>query len=164
MPRDRDPLVVGRIVGDVLDPFTRSLSLRVTYNNTREVNNGCELKPSHVSNQPRVDIGGDDLRTFYTLAKRLCATRARDRGWEFIGSFSYCFVNWEGKLFMHPDGARISILETSLSFIILDCRWPLFISTVKGRADPVEEGVKCMPSIGYCQLPCLIIINDDCDN
>ncbi|XP_038694640.1 protein HEADING DATE 3A-like [Tripterygium wilfordii] len=67
MPRDRDPLVVGRIVGDVLDPFTRSLSLRVTYNNTREVNNGCELKPSHVSNQPRVDIGGDDLRTFYTL-------------------------------------------------------------------------------------------------
>lgn len=66
MPRDRDPLVVGRVIGDVLDPFTRSISLRVTYNN-REVNNGCELKPSHVVNQPRVDIGGDDLRTFYTL-------------------------------------------------------------------------------------------------
>ena len=66
MPRDRDPLVVGRIIGDVLDSFTRSLSLSVTYNN-REVNNGCELKPSQVVNQPRVDIGGDDLRTFYTL-------------------------------------------------------------------------------------------------
>ncbi|KAL3578946.1 hypothetical protein D5086_020450 [Populus alba] len=39
---------------------------RVTYN-SREVNNGCELKPSHVVNQPRVDIGGEDLRTFYTL-------------------------------------------------------------------------------------------------
>lgn len=66
MPRDRDPLVVGRIIGDVLDSFTRSLSFSVTYNN-REVNNGCELKPSQVVNQPRVDIGGDDLRTFYTL-------------------------------------------------------------------------------------------------
>ncbi|XP_070665016.1 protein HEADING DATE 3A-like isoform X1 [Malus domestica] len=66
MPRDRDPLVVGRVVGDVLDPFTRSVSLRVTYG-TKEVNNGCELKPSEVVQQPRADIGGDDLRTFYTL-------------------------------------------------------------------------------------------------
>ncbi|KAK6231984.1 hypothetical protein SCA6_002057 [Theobroma cacao] len=66
MPRERDPLVVGRVIGDVLDPFTRSISLRVTFA-CREVNNGCELKPSQVVNQPRVDIGGDDLRTFYTL-------------------------------------------------------------------------------------------------
>lgn len=66
MPRDRDPLVVGRVVGDVLDPFTRSISLTVSFNN-REVNNGCELRPSQVVNQPRVDIGGNDLRTFYTL-------------------------------------------------------------------------------------------------
>ncbi|CAI0448449.1 unnamed protein product [Linum tenue] len=35
--------------------------------NSRDVNNGCELKPSQVANQPRVDIGGEDLRTFYTL-------------------------------------------------------------------------------------------------
>ncbi|GKV45586.1 hypothetical protein SLEP1_g52652 [Rubroshorea leprosula] len=67
MPRDRsDPLVVGRVVGDVLDPFTRSISLRVSYNN-REVTNGCEFRPSQLVNQPRVDIGGDDMRTFYTL-------------------------------------------------------------------------------------------------
>lgn len=69
MPRDRDldPLVVGRVIGDVLEPFTRSLSVRMTYGN-REVTNGCFLKPSQVVNQPWVDIGGDDLRTFYTLA------------------------------------------------------------------------------------------------
>jgi protein FLOWERING LOCUS T len=66
MPKDREPLSVGRVIGDVLDPFTRSISLRVNYN-SREVNNGCEFKPSHVVNQPRVDIGGEDLRTFYTL-------------------------------------------------------------------------------------------------
>ncbi|KAK1402882.1 Phosphatidylethanolamine-binding protein PEBP [Heracleum sosnowskyi] len=66
-PRERaDPLVVGRVIGDVLDPFTRSISLRVMFN-TKEVNNGCELKPSQIIHQPRVDIGGEDLRTFYTL-------------------------------------------------------------------------------------------------
>lgn len=66
MPREREPLVVGRIIGDVLDPFTRSVDLRVIYN-SREVNNGCELKPSQVVQQPRVEVGGDDMRTFYTL-------------------------------------------------------------------------------------------------
>ncbi|KAK1406424.1 hypothetical protein QVD17_41721 [Tagetes erecta] len=66
MPRDRDPLVVGRVIGDVLDSFTKSINLTVSYND-REVSNGCELKPSQVVNQPRVDIGGDDLRAFHTL-------------------------------------------------------------------------------------------------
>ncbi|XP_010276915.1 PREDICTED: protein HEADING DATE 3A-like [Nelumbo nucifera] len=66
MPRERDPLVVGGVIGDVIDPFNRSISLRVTYN-SRDVSNGCEFKPSAVVNQPRVDIGGDDLRTFFTL-------------------------------------------------------------------------------------------------
>ncbi|GKA33589.1 FT like protein [Tanacetum coccineum] len=66
MPRDRDTLIVGRVIGDVLDSFTKSINLSVSYNG-REVTNGCELKPSQVVNQPRVDIGGDDLRAFHTL-------------------------------------------------------------------------------------------------
>ena len=64
--RDADPLVIGRVVGDVLDPFVRTTNLRVRYN-TRTVSNGCELKPSMVAHQPRVEIGGPDMRTFYTL-------------------------------------------------------------------------------------------------
>ncbi|XP_062095278.1 protein VERNALIZATION 3-like isoform X1 [Humulus lupulus] len=66
MPRDRDPLVLSRVIGDVLDPFTNSISLEVFYDNM-EVNNGCELQPSQIVNQPRVDIGGEDLRNLYTL-------------------------------------------------------------------------------------------------
>lgn len=62
----RDPLVVGGVIGDVLDPFQSSIPMRVTYNN-KNVTNGCEFKPSQVVNQPRVGIGGDDLRNFYTL-------------------------------------------------------------------------------------------------
>lgn len=68
MPRERDPLVVGRVIGDVLDNFTRSIDLSVSYND-REVNNGCELRPSQVVSQPRVNIGGDDLRAFHTLVR-----------------------------------------------------------------------------------------------
>lgn len=62
----RDPLVVGRVVPDVLDQFTRSITLRVTYGQ-REVTNGLDLRPSQVLNKPRVEIGGEDLRNFYTL-------------------------------------------------------------------------------------------------
>ncbi|KAK1321304.1 Protein HEADING DATE 3A [Acorus calamus] len=65
--RERDPLVVSRVIGDVLDPFTRSVALSISYN-SREVANGRAFKPSAVANQPRVVVGGNDLRTFYTLA------------------------------------------------------------------------------------------------
>ncbi|KAI9084017.1 hypothetical protein K1719_034013 [Acacia pycnantha] len=61
-----DPLVLGRIIGDVLDPFDNSVNLRVSYAN-RDIYNGSDLRPSHVVSQPRVTIGGDDLRNFYTL-------------------------------------------------------------------------------------------------
>ncbi|CAK8542803.1 unnamed protein product [Lathyrus sativus] len=62
----RNPLVVGRVIGDVLDPFESSIPLQITYGN-RNVSNGCELKPSQVANQPRVSIGGDDPMIYYTL-------------------------------------------------------------------------------------------------
>nr|QLM02174.1 flowering locus T 1B_3 [Maxillaria aurea] len=62
----RDPLVVGRIVGDVLDSFIRSASMSVIYNN-KKVTNGSELKPSMVAREPRVEIEGCDNRTYYTL-------------------------------------------------------------------------------------------------
>lgn len=58
--------MVGGVVGDVVDPFTRLVSLRVTYGQ-REVTNGLDLRPSHVLNKPTVEIGGDDFRNFYTL-------------------------------------------------------------------------------------------------
>lgn len=68
----RDPLAVGRVIGDVVDPFVRSTSLRVLYGNgTREVTSGGELKPSQVVQQPRVDVGGADLRNLYTLVGKL---------------------------------------------------------------------------------------------
>jgi hypothetical protein len=67
MPRNVvDPLVVGGVIGDVLDPFTNSVSLSAIINN-KEISNGCQLKPSQLVNPPRIIVGGEDLRTFYTL-------------------------------------------------------------------------------------------------
>ena len=62
----RDPLVVGNVVGDILDPFNISASLKILYNN-RELTNGSELKPSQVVSEPQIEIGGRDMRNLYTL-------------------------------------------------------------------------------------------------
>nr|AEI55782.1 flowering locus T [Beta vulgaris subsp. vulgaris] len=62
----RDPLVLGGVIGDVLEPFERSVTLKISFNN-RNVKNGGDFRPSQVVNQPRVEVGGDDLRTCYTL-------------------------------------------------------------------------------------------------
>jgi protein FLOWERING LOCUS T len=65
-----DPLVVGRVIGDVVDPFVRRVPLRVGYA-SRDVANGCELRPSAIADQPRVEVGGPDMRTFYTLVSSI---------------------------------------------------------------------------------------------
>jgi hypothetical protein len=66
MSRSLEPLSVGRVIGEVVDIFNPSVRMNVTYS-TKQVANGHELMPSIVMNKPRVDIGGDDLRSAYTL-------------------------------------------------------------------------------------------------
>ncbi|XP_006655491.1 protein RICE FLOWERING LOCUS T 1-like [Oryza brachyantha] len=61
-----DPLVLTQIIPEVLDPFTPTIPLRITYNN-RLLLPGIELKPSAVLSRPRIDVGGNDMRVFYTL-------------------------------------------------------------------------------------------------
>ncbi|XP_009614479.1 protein TERMINAL FLOWER 1-like [Nicotiana tabacum] len=66
MARNVEPLVVGRVVGDVLDSFSPKVKMTVTYNN-KQVCNGQELFPSAVTIRPRVEVQGGDMRTFFTL-------------------------------------------------------------------------------------------------
>jgi len=61
-----DPLVIGRVIGDVLDSFTPNIKMTVTYS-MKQVYNGSELFPSTVTTRPRVEIGGGDMRSFFTL-------------------------------------------------------------------------------------------------
>ncbi|XP_042040431.1 protein CENTRORADIALIS-like [Salvia splendens] len=61
-----EPLIVGRVIEDVLDYFRASVSINVSYGN-RQVCNGCEFYPSAVAATPRVEIHGGDMTTFYTL-------------------------------------------------------------------------------------------------
>jgi protein FLOWERING LOCUS T len=66
----RDSLVLGRVIGDVVDHFSPTVALRVSFNG-RRVMNGADLRPSAVSERPRVEIGGADLRQAFTLVKWL---------------------------------------------------------------------------------------------
>ncbi|XP_078150999.1 protein VERNALIZATION 3-like [Carex rostrata] len=61
-----DPLVLAHVIRDVLDPFRSTVSFRVLYNN-RLLFNGTDLRPSAVVNRPKIEIGGTDLRVFYTI-------------------------------------------------------------------------------------------------
>nr|BCU04195.1 FTL2 protein [Lemna aequinoctialis] len=66
MRDESDTLVMGRVVGDVLDPFIRSITLSVRYRPHQYLVNGARLRPSEISTRPRVNAGGE-LRTLFTL-------------------------------------------------------------------------------------------------
>ncbi|XP_043701942.1 protein TERMINAL FLOWER 1-like [Telopea speciosissima] len=66
MARTLEPLIVGRVIGDVLDSYSPTVNMAVTYNN-KQVCNGHELFPSTVTSRPRVEVHGGDMRSFFTL-------------------------------------------------------------------------------------------------
>nr|AVA30173.1 terminal flower 1-like protein [Hemerocallis hybrid cultivar] len=67
MARAVQPLIVGRVIGDVLDTFEPSAKMMVTYNSNELVCNCHEFSPSAVVSKPRVKVPGGDLRSFFTL-------------------------------------------------------------------------------------------------
>ncbi|XVE87921.1 hypothetical protein DITRI_Ditri19aG0027200 [Diplodiscus trichospermus] len=67
MARSVEPLVVGRVIGDVLDMFIPSLEFTVHYG-TKQVANGCDIKPSAAADKPHVQLlGPPDPSCLYTL-------------------------------------------------------------------------------------------------
>ncbi|KAF9667549.1 hypothetical protein SADUNF_Sadunf15G0034700 [Salix dunnii] len=63
-----DPLVVGRVIGDVIDMFVPAINMSVYYG-SKHVSNGCEIKPSLAVNPPKVTISGhsDELYTMVMI-------------------------------------------------------------------------------------------------
>ncbi|KAK4350825.1 hypothetical protein RND71_030138 [Anisodus tanguticus] len=66
-----EPLAVGRVIGEVVDSFIASVKMKAIYNGSKQVSNGRELMPAVVAAQPRVKIGGEDMRSAYTLTQML---------------------------------------------------------------------------------------------
>ncbi|KAL5224333.1 hypothetical protein ABZP36_010972 [Zizania latifolia] len=67
MSRSVEPLIVGRVIGEVLDSFNPCMKMTVAYNSNKLVYNGHELYPSAVVSKPRVEVQGGDMRSFFTL-------------------------------------------------------------------------------------------------
>ena len=63
----QNPLVLGRVIGDVVDPFSPTIKMSVTFTNNKQVLNGHEFFPSSLSFKPRVHIQGEDMRSLFTL-------------------------------------------------------------------------------------------------
>ncbi|KAG2571975.1 protein SELF-PRUNING-like [Panicum virgatum] len=61
-----EPLVMGKVIGEVIDNFNPTVKMTVTYSSNKKVFNGHEFFPSEVVSKPRVEVG-DDMRSFFTL-------------------------------------------------------------------------------------------------
>lgn len=60
-----DSLVVGRVIGDVVDLFVPEVSMSVSYG-PKHINTGCHVKPSAAASPPTVNIAGRPSE-LYTL-------------------------------------------------------------------------------------------------
>jgi phosphatidylethanolamine-binding protein len=60
-----DPLVVGRVIGDVIDLFVPSIDMSINYG-TKTINKGCNIRPSTAADPPTVNIAGK-TSDLYTL-------------------------------------------------------------------------------------------------
>ncbi|XAR66215.1 hypothetical protein NMG60_11012364 [Bertholletia excelsa] len=67
MSRITEPLTVARVIGEVVDDFNPSVIITVIFNPNRQVTNGLMLIPPIIAARPRVEIGGEGMRTAYTL-------------------------------------------------------------------------------------------------
>ncbi|QCD85427.1 protein MOTHER of FT and TFL1-like [Vigna unguiculata] len=60
-----DPLVMGRVIGEVVDMFVPVVNMSVYYA-TKHVTNGCDIKPSLAVNPPKLTLTGKK-ESLYTL-------------------------------------------------------------------------------------------------
>jgi phosphatidylethanolamine-binding protein len=77
-----DPLVVGRVIGDVADLFMLSVAISVQFH-TMDVTNSIEIKPSDIASLPAVNITGraNDLFTLVgTTSSQKLASRMQPTG------------------------------------------------------------------------------------
>lgn len=69
MARSVEPLVVGRVIGDVVDMFTPATEITVHYG-TKQVANGCDIKPTASADKPSVQIHAPPASSnLYTLVR-----------------------------------------------------------------------------------------------
>jgi hypothetical protein len=101
MSRSVEPLIVGRVIGEVLDPFNPCVKMVATYNSNKLVFNGHELYPSAVVSKPRVEVQGGDLRSLFTLVE---CTRL-DLGTPYSTSSIVClFSSFAVAIIIHISG------------------------------------------------------------
>lgn len=69
MARSVEPLVVGKVIGEVLDMFQPTTEFTVHYG-AKRVSNGCDIKPSAAVERPNVKVFGSSSKAtpnLYTL-------------------------------------------------------------------------------------------------
>lgn len=89
MAKTSDPLVVGRVIGDVIDYFSPSVKMTVSYCSNKQVYNGHELFPSAVKLKPKVEVQGGDMRSFFTLV--ITSPSSSSSWYRYLLNFEFSF-------------------------------------------------------------------------
>lgn len=91
-----DPLVVCRIIGDVVDVFVPRMTMNVYYG-PKHVTNGCNIKPSIATSPPRVTLT-DHSNELYTLVCKdfffPCVLHYKFLIWSFYYNSIFVFILW----------------------------------------------------------------------
>ncbi|KAF3679732.1 hypothetical protein CQW23_04589 [Capsicum baccatum] len=66
-PRSVEPLVAGKVIGDVIDLFVPAVEFTVEYD-SKQISNGVEITPAAAAHKPTLHIkGSPDSNNLYTL-------------------------------------------------------------------------------------------------
>ena len=88
MGRSIGALAVGNVIGDVVDPFAPAAEITVLYG-SKQVANGCDIKPSLAADRPHVRIlGASNGGSLYTLVSNCI----------YVFYYIYRFSKWPIKL------------------------------------------------------------------
>ncbi|RRT84276.1 hypothetical protein B296_00000147 [Ensete ventricosum] len=109
-----DPLVVGRVIGEVIDSFSPTVKMTVTYNSNKLVCNGHEFFPSAVVSKPRVEVQGGDMRSFFTLIQTCQALAIRALGSMSTGRIVSDIPGTTDASFGEPSPRSVVLLVLSL--------------------------------------------------
>ncbi|CAN1284501.1 Protein MOTHER of FT and TFL1 [Linum perenne] len=91
MARSIEPLIVGKVIGDVIDFFNPTVELTVHYG-SRKVSNGCEIKPSAAAQKPVVQVLHDAPFSSVVMVDPDAPSPSEPRLREWL-HFSHCSIS-----------------------------------------------------------------------
>lgn len=138
--RSSDPLVIGKVIGEVVDSFFPTAKMSVIYNSNNHVYNGHHLLPSTLTSKPKVLLhSAGDFRTFFTLVNIYIRTLSLSLSLpvkliQFLNSTAA--VSEIGQKFKNPNLQGLGAIFCMVNMFEIYCIVGLFLLLVSDHDRP----------------------------